>query len=130
MRRLQLLIVSFVISFCSLGIGLAPLAAAASLQQDACSGLDQVDSSQGCSASGKGVNGLATEAVSIISWLAGIIAVIMILLAGINYMTAGGDASKAANARNALFAAMIGVAIAALAQFFVHFALHASNVAQ
>lgn len=60
--------------------------------------------------------------IKIISYIAGIVAVIMIIVSGFKFMTSGGDSGKVASARNALIYALIGIAVVVLAQFLVHFA--------
>ncbi len=53
--------------------------------------------------------------------LAGFIAVISIIIAGIQYMTAGGNPETAALARKRLYNSLIGLAIALVAASFVAF---------
>jgi ABC-type Fe3+ transport system permease subunit len=65
--------------------------------------------------------------VSILGWVLGIVAVIMIIVAGFKYVTSGGDAQKAGSAKNTLVYALIGVVIAALAQFLVHFVINQAS---
>lgn len=59
--------------------------------------------------------------IKIISYIAGIVAIIMVIVSGLRFMTSGGDSGKVASARNALIYALIGVAVVVLAQFMVHF---------
>jgi uncharacterized membrane protein YuzA (DUF378 family) len=59
--------------------------------------------------------------------IVGMAAVIMIIVAGLKFVTANGDSSRVASARNTLIYALIGIAIAALAQVLVHFVLSATN---
>ncbi len=59
--------------------------------------------------------------IKIISYIAGIVAVIMIIVSGFRFMTSGGDSGKVASARNALIYALVGIAVVVLAQFLVHF---------
>jgi hypothetical protein len=68
-------------------------------------------------------------AVQILSLIAGIAAIIMIVLAGFKYITSAGEASRVANAKNTLIYALVGIVIAALAQFLVHFVLTQANSA-
>jgi hypothetical protein len=63
--------------------------------------------------------------VNIISFIAGIVAVILIVLSGIRFMLSGGDSQGAASARNMLIYAIVGLAIVALSQAIVHFVLNA-----
>lgn len=61
--------------------------------------------------------------VQILSIITGVVAVFMIIFGGFRYITSGGDAGKVSNAKNTLIYAIIGLAIAAAAQFLVHFVL-------
>ncbi|HEX7633405.1 MAG TPA: hypothetical protein VF401_03700 [Candidatus Saccharimonadales bacterium] len=103
---------------------LEPVHVVASLKSDACAGIDQVGSSQDCSTNGSAVTDLIANIVSLISYIAGIIAIIMIIISGMRFITSGGDAGKVSGAKNALVYALVGVAVAALAQFLVHFVIN------
>jgi hypothetical protein len=61
--------------------------------------------------------------VNILSLIVGAAAIIMIMLGGFKYITSGGESGKVGNAKNTLVYALIGLAIAALAQVIVHFVL-------
>ncbi len=76
-----------------------------------------------------GVSNVIADAVKILSIVVGIAAVIAIISAGFKYITSGGEASKVANAKSTLIYALIGLVIAALAQFLVHFVLTQSGKA-
>jgi hypothetical protein len=100
---------------------------------DACDGLSQLGDTQCGSTNGQDngqskIEKFAGDIVNILSIVAGIAAVIMIIVAGIRYTTSGGDSNATSGAKNALVYALIGIAIAALAQVLVHFVLSASNV--
>src|SRR5579884_4170443 len=73
----------------------------------------------GCS--NTGVTNFVHAVVNIMSFVAGVAAIIAIIISGFRFMTSGGEASKVAAAKNALVYALVGVAVAALAQVFVHF---------
>lgn len=75
------------------------------------------------------VTNTTSTAIKLISYLAGVVAVIMILVSGFKFMTSAGDAGKTASARSTLIYAMIGLAIAALAQFIVQFVLSTATKA-
>lgn len=64
-------------------------------------------------------------AVNVLSFLAGAIAVIMIIISGIKFVTSGGDSAAVSSAKNTLIYAIIGLAVVALAQVIVHFVLNA-----
>lgn len=77
--------------------------------------------------SGDGVFSVVQTAVEIISYIAGIAAVIVVILAGLKYITSAGDANKITSAKNTLVYALIGLAIAALAQGLVQFVINTSD---
>jgi hypothetical protein len=73
-----------------------------------------------------GVNNIISTVVNILSIVVGAVAIIQIIVAGFKYITSGGDSNKVGNAKNTLIYALVGLAIAALAQALVHFVLHES----
>lgn len=73
------------------------------------------------------LNNLLTQAVNIFSAIVGVIAVIMIIVGGLKYITSGGDSSKVGAAKNTLIYAIIGLVIVALAQVIVHFVLQKAS---
>jgi hypothetical protein len=125
--RISLLSVAamFVIGGTTAGVAVAaPLpqtVAATNFKSDACAGLSQVGGS--CAAKGSSLDNLFRTIVQILSLLAGVAAVIMIIISGFRYITSGGDPQKVAGAKNALIYALVGLVIAALAQVIVHYVL-------
>lgn len=81
---------------------------------------------------GLGTADLKETVINIINWvlgLLGIIAVIMILYAGFQWMTAGGNEDKVSSAKKIISAAVVGLIIILLAWAIVNFVLKtASNV--
>ncbi len=76
-----------------------------------------------------GVTGAISAAVQILSIVVGVAAVITIIWGGFKYITSGGDPNKVANAKNTLIYALIGIAIAVLAQLIVNIVItQASHV--
>lgn len=69
------------------------------------------------------VNELVTLIINIFSWVVGVVAVIMIIYGGFQYITAAGDTGKVGNAKNTILYALIGLVIVALAQVIVRFVL-------
>lgn len=63
------------------------------------------------------------SALNILSFVAGAIAVIMVIIAGTRFMTSQGDPGKVAGARSAVIYAVIGILIVVLAQSIVFFVL-------
>lgn len=83
-------------------------------------GLGQVN--KNCDSNG--VMNAISAAVQILSIVVGIAAVIMVISAGLKYITSGGDAQKVANAKTTLIYALVGLVVVALAQFLVHFVIN------
>jgi hypothetical protein len=77
----------------------------------------------------QGVSKTINFIVQILSFIAGAVGVIMIVVAGLRFMTSGGDSGKVAAARSALVYALIGLAVAALAQFLVHYVINTATSA-
>lgn len=71
-----------------------------------------------------GKEGILTKIISLISTIAGIIAVIVIILAGLKFMTSGSNPQDANNAREMVIYAAVGLVIAASAQLIVRFFLN------
>lgn len=97
-----------------------PVVVASASKAAACEGLTQVDSNQDCNNKGAGVNDIVGVAVNIISFLAGVAAVIMVVLSGFKYITSGGDPAKVSSAKSSLIYALVGVAVVVVAQVLVH----------
>lgn len=76
---------------------------------------------------GSGVTNFVGTVVRIISYIVGVAAIIMLLVAGFKYITSSGDSGKISSAKNTLIYAMVGVAVAVLAQLIVNFVIRASN---
>lgn len=70
------------------------------------------------------LNHLIKNFINIFSIIVGIAAVIMLIVAGFRYITAGGDSNRIAAAKNTLVYALVGLVIAVLAQTIVRFVLN------
>ncbi|MCA9348771.1 hypothetical protein KC878_01340 [Candidatus Saccharibacteria bacterium] len=62
--------------------------------------------------------------LTVLSWVAGVISVIMMVVSGIQISVANGDASKVGRARNSIIYAVVGLVVVILAQTIVRFALN------
>lgn len=69
------------------------------------------------------LNSLISNVINILSLIAGIIAVIMIVVSGFKYITSSGDSAKVSSAKTTIIYAIIGLVIVALAQIIVRFVL-------
>lgn len=73
------------------------------------------------------VQGVLKLALNLLSVAAGVIAVVMIIVGGVKYMTSQGEASQTASAKNTILYAVIGIVVAVLAQVIVKFVLSRTN---
>lgn len=79
---------------------------------------------------GLGTAGLESTVINIIQWvlgLLGLIAVIMILIGGFQWMTAGGNEEKVASAKKIISAAVIGLIVVLLAWAIVIFVVQTTE---
>lgn len=122
----------------SLGL-IAPVAvpAVASAQVDIQDGLCQgsnVQISDDCDVTANGdatqtVNSILEDVINIFSLVVGIVAVIMIIVGGLKYITSGGDSGNVTGAKNTILYAVVGLVIVALAQIIVRYVLTQTNEA-
>ena len=102
----------------------ATAAAAYNPLADPCAG---AKAGAACGQSGKdpisGSGGILMKASLVIATLAGVAAVIIILVSGFNYITSNGDASKAASARQAIVGAAVGLVIIMTAEGIIIFVI-------
>lgn len=68
-----------------------------------------------------GPDGIITKIANIIALIVGVAAVIVIIIAGIQYMLSTGDATKVNNAKNAILYAVAGLVVAVFARTIVVF---------
>ena len=62
--------------------------------------------------------------INVLSIAVGVVAVIMIIIAGFRYITSGGDSNNVSGAKQAILAAIIGLVIVAAAQLIVRFVIN------
>ncbi|MEA3323396.1 MAG: hypothetical protein U9Q12_04185 [Patescibacteria group bacterium] len=65
------------------------------------------------------LSSLVTSVLQFVVTLVGVIAVLVIIVAGIMYMTSGGDTARVQTAKKALWAGVIGLSIAILSLIIV-----------
>jgi len=75
-----------------------------------------------------GSNGVLLKVARVIAIIAGVSAMIVIVVSGFSYMTADGDPQKAKKARDALVGALIGLFIIAIAGVIITFVINSSGV--
>lgn len=73
------------------------------------------------------VNDIIKLVINIFSLIVGVIAVIMIVIGGLKYITSGGDSGNVTGAKNTILYAVVGLVVVALAQIVVRFVLTKVN---
>jgi hypothetical protein len=63
------------------------------------------------------------KVINILSWVVGVISVIMIIIAGFKYVTSGGNEKGVSGAKSTIMYAIVGLVVVALAQVIVRFVL-------
>ncbi len=71
-----------------------------------------------------GPNGILTKIANILSMVVGVVALFVIIIGAIRFVTASGDINKVNSARDSVLFAVIGLVVAALAQSIVIFVLN------
>lgn len=89
-------------------------------KNEVCAGIG-LTSGGGCGDSGAQVTKALSAAVSLLSVIAGLVAVVMVIIAGLKFVTSGGDTNKVASAKSSIIYAIIGLVVVALSQMLVHF---------
>ncbi len=80
--------------------------------------------------SGVSVNSLIRTIINILSFVVGVVAVIMVIIGGFNYVTSGGDSNKVSSAKNTIIYALVGLVIVALSQVLVQFVFNQATNAK
>ena len=71
----------------------------------------------------KDANGAVTGLLTTVYWAAGIVSVLVLVIAGFMYVTADGDASHIKQAKNAIIGAVTGLIVVILAFTITQFVL-------
>ena len=61
--------------------------------------------------------------INLLSFVVGVAAVVVMILSGLKFITAGGDANSISQAKNGIIYAIVGLIVAALAQVIVRYVL-------
>lgn len=73
------------------------------------------------------VEGTLEKIINLLTLIVGIVAVILIILSGLRFITANGDSNSIQSARNGIIYALVGLIIVALAQAIVRFIIVRAN---
>jgi hypothetical protein len=136
MKKLSILLASLALL---VGIG-APLALAAPVSASNASALcegsggtwkDDSKAPNGgicSSADGRTVAGTLQQVTDVLIFIIGAVAVIMVIVGGIRYVTSSGDQSALQGAKNTIMYSLIGVVVAFMAYALVRFIIAAFNI--
>ncbi len=96
------------------------------IQQGLCAGVNLDVNNPNCqnSQATEKLNSLIRTIINLLSLVVGIVAVIMIIVGGLRYITSGGSDTGVTGAKNTILYAVIGLIIVALAQLLVRFVLN------
>lgn len=106
-----------------------PVAAApfyvADAKQDVCQSLN---AGADCGKStGPSVNNIIRTGINLLSLIAGVIAIVMIIIAGLKYIISSGDPKNIESSKNTLLYAIVGLVVVAFAQLIVRFVLSTAS---
>lgn len=129
MQKLTRILASLFVAFAVLGLA-APAYAATDPLQGACTNTNAKANSSACLKSNGqnplvGESGLITKASRIIAYIAGVAAVILIIIGGLMYVMSDGDANKVSTAKNTILYAAVGLVVVILAQAIILFVINA-----
>lgn len=125
---------STIIATLALLVGIAaPLAVAtpvyASNESALCEGSGGTWRNGACtSADGRTVTGTLQQLTDVLIFLIGAIAVIMIIIGGLRYVTSSGDQSALASAKNTILYSVVGLIVAFMAYAIVRFIFATFNI--
>lgn len=124
--KISKLVIAFIISILGISfLSFTPIAHAAGdvCSQNKSSVPAEVWNAAGCEGTSDDLPGLIVGILNAIIAISGIIAVIFVLIGGINYMTSAGDSAKLQKAKNTILYACIGMIIAVLSFAIVNFVI-------
>jgi hypothetical protein len=121
----QLKLAIFMVIASALMLVAVPSIAHASIKDDVCSGvgLSSGGTCDTAQADSKSVNEVVQIGLNLFSSIVGVIAIVMVIIGGVKYMTSQGETGKINEAKNSILYALIGLVIVALAQVIVRFVL-------
>lgn len=90
---------------------------------DACAGIGLTGADCTGTDAQKQANGIISTGLNYFGIAVGIAGVVMVMLAGMKYITSSGDPSKIAGAKTTLIYALVGLAVAAGSETIVHFVI-------
>lgn len=103
----------------------APLPAPVVDLDNACSGVGGNTASSICKSRGENIKGdFAKSLTNLLLFILGSVAVVMIIIGGIKYASANGDASQITSAKNTIMYSVVGLIVAIMAWSIVSFVIN------
>lgn len=94
-------------------------------KDEACNGVAlESAGGAGCVDTSGSVNGVLKTGINLFSLVVAIVAVIMVVIGGLKYITSQGDSAAVSSAKNTILYAIVGLVIVAVAQVIVRFTLN------
>lgn len=124
MKKLLITIMTMLSTFSSAAVVAQPALVAANhtaAHTAVCEGIGKTGGD--CGDDESELNKAVQAVVNILSIVVGVVAVIMIIIGGLKYVTSSGDSNKVSSAKNTILYAIVGLVIVALSQFIVRFVL-------
>lgn len=115
--KVKTAIMAGVLAIAGAGASMIPTYAASSIQN----GINRVAKDGGLE--NKNIEGTVTNVINIFLYIVGILAVVMIIVGGVQYTTSAGDQAKVTKAKNTILYGIIGLVVSVLAYAIVNFVL-------
>lgn len=124
LKRLKIILAAVALCLC-----LAPASPVFAAEKDV---FDQVKcggsagTSAVCNADGNpitGPSGALTRVTTLVAYIAGIAAILIMIIGGIMYILSGGDSAKVSTAKNTVLYALIGLVVVILARTIIVFVI-------
>lgn len=87
----------------------------------ACQGLGGATGDACTGDAGSSVGNLVASIINILSWIVGLISIVMMIVGGLKFVTSNGNAQAISSARSTVIYALVGVVVAVVAQVLVRF---------
>lgn len=118
------------------GVSLVPaltgpaMAQTNNLQKGVCNGVEATGVNNCSDANGTDLKNLVKNILNILSWVIGVVSVVMIIIGGFRYIISSGDSGQVQSAKNTILYAVVGLVIVIFAQVIVRFVIgSATNAA-
>lgn len=120
--KLKLTLIFAALSLTIMPVLSPSLAIAQSSKNEIRNGVDSA--AGGANKDPKSIDTIINNIVNVLSAAVGVVAIIMIIVAGFRYVTSGGSSERISSAKNALVYALIGLVVATLAQVIAKFVIN------